>query len=59
VLAFGLVRGLALVEGIEGNLALFELLSLFFLICQSIICFAIARSALDLAIARKVLKPFV
>lgn len=63
VLAFGLVRGLALVEGFEGNLALnlavSELLSLIFLIGQSIICFAIARSILDLAIARKVLKPFV
>ncbi|WP_319418682.1 hypothetical protein [Pleurocapsa sp. FMAR1] len=56
VLAFGLVRGLALVEV---NFVLSELLSLLFLVFQSIICFAIARSILDLAIARKLLKPFV
>ena len=56
VLAFGLVRGLAL---IETNLAVSELLSLLFLIIQSIICFAIARLVLDLAIARKLIKPFV
>ncbi len=56
VLAFGLIRGLAL---IEGNLVFSELLSLLFLVLQSIICFAIARSILDLAIARKLIKPFV
>ena len=56
VLAFGLVRGLALVEG---QLNLSELLSLGGLIAQSIICFAIARLILDLAIARKLVKPFV
>ena len=56
VLAFGLVRGLAL---IENNLVLSELLSLGGLVLQSIICFAIARLVLDLAIARKLIKPFV
>ena len=56
VLAFALVRGLAL---IEENLVLSELLSLLFLIIQSIICFAIARFALDLAMARKFIKPFI
>ena len=55
VLAFGLVRGLALVEG---NLALSELLSLVILVMQSIICFAIARFILDLAISRKLIKLF-
>jgi hypothetical protein len=56
VLAFGLVRGLALVER---NLVLSELLSLAGLVLQSIICFAIARLILDLAIARKLIKPFI
>ena len=56
VLAFGLVRGLAL---IEKNLVLSELLSAVFLILQSIICFAIVRFVLDLAIDRKLIKPFV
>ena len=56
VLAFGLVRGLAL---IENNLVLSELVSLIFLIVQSIICFAIARFVLDLAISSKFIKPFV
>ncbi|MEL6581308.1 MAG: hypothetical protein AAFQ14_16315 [Cyanobacteria bacterium J06621_12] len=56
VLAFGLVRGLAL---IEKNLILSELLSLGGLVLQSIICFAIARLVLDLAIARKLIKPFL
>ena len=56
VLAFGLVRGLAL---IERNLVLSELLSLGGLVLQSIICFAIARLVLDLAIDRKLIKPFV
>ncbi len=56
VLAFGLVRGLALVEK---NLILSELLSLSALIIQSIICFAIARSMLDMAISRKLIKPFI
>ena len=56
VLAFGLVRGLAL---IERNLVLSELLSVLFLIIQSIICFASARFILDLAIANKLIKPFI
>ena len=56
VLAFGLVRGFALVEK---NLAVFGLLSLSALVIQSIICFAIARYVLDLAIARKLIKPFL
>ena len=56
VLAFSLVRGLAL---IENNLVLSELLSLLFLIIQSIVCFAIARLVLDLAMARKFIKPFI
>ena len=56
VLAFGLVRGLALVEQ---NLSLSELLSVLFLIISSVICFAIARVVLDLAIARKLIKPFI
>jgi hypothetical protein len=55
VLAFGLVRGLALVEK---NLVLSELFSLGGLVLQSIICFAIARLILDLAISRKLIKPF-
>ena len=56
VLAFGLVRGLAL---IEKNLVWSELLALISLIIQSIICFALARLILDLAISRKLIKPFV
>jgi hypothetical protein len=56
VLAFGLVRGLALVER---NLVLSELLSLAGLVLQSIVCFAIVRLILDLAIARKLIKPFI
>lgn len=55
VLAFGLVRGLAL---LEGNLDLSELLSLSVLVIQSIICFAIARFVLDIAISRKLIKLF-
>ena len=55
VLAFGFVRGLALVEP---NLTLSELLSGLFLIISSIVCFAIARIVLDLAIARELIKPF-
>lgn len=60
VLAFGLVRGLALVEkNLASNLVFSELLLPLLLIIQSIICFAIARSILDLAIARKLIKPFI
>ena len=56
VLAFGLVRGLAL---IERNFNLSELLSLGGLVLQSIVYFAVVRLLLDLAIARKLIKPFV
>jgi hypothetical protein len=55
VLAFGLIRGLAL---IEDNFDLAALSSLIILVVQSIICFAIARLILDLAIIRKLIKPF-
>lgn len=56
VLAFGLVRGLALVEP---NLLESELLSVLFLIIQSIICFMVARFVLDLALTHKFIKPFI
>ena len=56
VLAFGLVRGLALVEQ---NFTLSELSSGLFLIISSIVCFAIARWVLDLAISRQLIKPFI
>ena len=56
VLAFGLVRGLALVEP---NLVLSELLSLLFPLISSLTCFAFARLILDLAIANKFIKPFI
>ena len=56
VLAFGLVRGLALVES---NFTLSALLASLFLIIQSVICFAISRSLLDFALARKLIKPFI
>jgi hypothetical protein len=59
VLAFGLVRGLALVEKNLALLDLSKLLSLGGLVLQSIVCFAIARLILDLAIARKLIKPFI
>jgi hypothetical protein len=63
VLAFGLVRGLALVEkNLALNLTLLDLsqlLSLGGLVLQSILSFAIARLILDLAIARKLIKPFI
>ena len=56
VLAFSLVRGLAFVES---NLILSELVSVIFLIVQSIICFAIARFMIDFALTRKLIKPFI
>lgn len=56
VLAFGLVRGLALAEE---KLMLVEIglgaLSIF----QSLVSFALARLVLDMAIARKLIKPFI
>lgn len=56
VFAFGLIRGLAL---IENNLIWSEILSLLFLITKSIVCFTIARFILDLAISRKLIQPFI
>ena len=56
VLAFGLVRGLAL---IENNLIWSELMFLIYSIAQSIVCFAISRSILDIAIERKLVKLLV
>ncbi len=52
VLAFGLVRGLALIEG--------KIISLILpvLIMESIISFAIARWVLDFALAKKLIRPF-
>ena len=55
VLAFGLVRGLAL---IENRVTTFDW-SMVILIIQSLICFAIARWLLDIAISKKLIKPFV
>ncbi|MDJ0531504.1 MAG: hypothetical protein QNJ70_03255 [Xenococcaceae cyanobacterium MO_207.B15] len=52
VLAFGLVRGLALAEGKTISLLLLVL------IIESIISFAIARIVLDFALSRKLIKPF-
>jgi hypothetical protein len=55
VLAFGLVRGLAL---IESSITLFDW-SMVIIILQSLICFAFTRWLLDRAIAKKIIKPFV
>ena len=55
VLAFGLVRGLAL---IENKVTTFDW-SMVILVIQSLICFAIARWLLDLAMAKKLIKPFL
>ena len=53
VLAFGLVRGLASIEGTEFSLWWsWNLL-------ESLVCFAVARIALDTALKLKLLKPFV
>ncbi|WP_036483351.1 hypothetical protein [Myxosarcina sp. GI1] len=56
VLAFGLVRGLALAEGQLTNI---EVWSLVLIIVQSLISFAFARWVIDLAIAHKLIKPFI
>ena len=56
VFAFGLIRGLALVEN---NLIWSKPIFLLSLVIKSIIYFAIARFTLDLAIARKLIKPFM
>jgi hypothetical protein len=55
VLAFGLVRGLA---AIESNITIFDW-SMVITVVQSLICFTFARWLLDIAIARKIIKPFV
>ena len=44
---------------VENSLILSELLSVGLLVVQSIICFALARAILDLAIAYKLIKPFI
>lgn len=57
VLAFGIVRSLALLEStiiFSDRFWSWTILSV-----ESIICFAIARWSLDVALARKLLKPFV
>lgn len=56
VLAFGLVRGLALIEGEDNFFDSFWLLGI--LVVESIIYFAIARFTLDWAISHNWLKPF-
>lgn len=56
VLAFGIVRGLALLEGM-GNFSDRLWLSASLAI-ESLVCFAIARSVLDLALAKTWVKPF-
>jgi hypothetical protein len=56
VLAFGIVRGLALLEAMETKSDRF--LSSAILGIESIVCFAIARSILDLALQKKWIKTF-
>lgn len=56
VLAFGLVRGLALAEE---KLMVAEIWWGVLLVFQSLLGFAIARMVLDLAISRKLIKPFI
>lgn len=53
VLAFGLVRGFALIEGTNFTPLWF------LLIIESILSFAIARFSLDFALKFKLIKPFV
>ena len=53
VLAFGLVRGLASIEGTQFTI-LWGLT-----IVESVLCFAIARLTLDMALKLKLLKPFI
>jgi hypothetical protein len=55
VLAFGLVRGLA---SIENRITVFDW-SMVIIVMQSLICFAFTRWLLDMAIAKKLIKPFV
>jgi hypothetical protein len=56
VLAFGIVRGLALLEGKEAFSDRFWFSTI--LGIESIVCFAIARLTLDLAFQKKWVKPF-
>ena len=56
VLAFGLVRGLATVEGKDDLLEIFWCFSL--LTIESLICFAIARFTLDFALHQAWIKPY-
>jgi len=57
VMAFGLVRGLALLEATMLKSGQFWSLSI--LIVETILCFAIARYCLDFALGRKLIKPFL
>lgn len=57
VMAFGLVRGLALLEATVNKSDQFW--SLAILITEGIIAFAIARYCLDFALRRKFIKPFL
>ncbi len=57
VLAFGLVRGGGIAETTEHLLDNGFLVST--LLIEGLICFAIARSCLDLALSRQWIKPFV
>ena len=57
VMAFGLVRGLALLEATVNKSEQFWSLSI--LITEGIISFAIARYCLDFALQRKFIKPFL
>ena len=57
VMAFGLVRGLTLLEATVNKSEQFW--SLAILIIEAIIAFAIARYCLDFALLRKFIKPFV
>lgn len=56
VLAFGLVRGLAVLEA--GSFLIEDIWLLSLLGVESIICFAIARLCLDVALAHSWVKPF-
>ncbi|ELS01524.1 hypothetical protein Xen7305DRAFT_00012280 [Xenococcus sp. PCC 7305] len=57
VMAFGLVRGLALLEATAIKSGQFWSLSI--LIAEGIISFAIARYCLDFALGKKFIKPFL
>ncbi len=57
ILAFGLVRGGGIAEMTDNFLDSGVFFAIILL--QSLICFAIARCCLDIALARKWLKPFI